>query len=230
MIQKQDPHTGKTGDIFHDLEGISREQIMRLINPTTYAPGQILYAPDEYADRVFVLQSGRVRIYKLSPEGRALTLAILEPVTIFGEMTLVGQRIHDSFAETMTECVVGVINRDSLHQVIETYPAVASYFMELIGQRLHEIEEKLADIAFKSVPERLASLLLSMASMAETSFDAMIPGVVRYTHQQLAELIGAYRETVTKVIGEFREMGLIRIEEDTIYLTDVQRLQQLADK
>ncbi|NJP06963.1 MAG: Crp/Fnr family transcriptional regulator [Chloroflexaceae bacterium] len=197
---------------------------------TTYEEGQLLYSPEEYGERIFVLQSGRVRLYKLSPEGRALTLMVLEPVTLFGEMTLVGHWMHDSFAEAMTDCVIGVIRRDVMREILMHYPQVALRFMELMGQRLREIQNKLADIAFKSVPQRLATVLLNMADLSSTSPFTMPPTVIRYTHQQLAEMIGSYRETVTKAMGDFRAAGLIRIDDEMIYLTNIERLQQLAHR
>jgi CRP-like cAMP-binding protein len=219
------------GDIFRTLEPRQRAEIERLIAYNVHPGGQVFHAPGEVGAQLFVLRSGRVRIYKLSPEGRALTLMVLEPVTIFGEMTLVGHSLHDTFAEAMLECVVGVIGRDTLRQILARYPQVALSFMELMGQRLRAMENKLADIAFKSVPQRLASLLLSLggAGAGQQPPSAGPPSVVRYTHQQLAEMIGSYRETVTKAIGEFREAGLIRIEDDTISLTDLDALQRLAN-
>jgi CRP/FNR family cyclic AMP-dependent transcriptional regulator len=222
--------TTEPGDIFGSLEPRQRAEVERLITYGVYPGGQVFHSPNEAGEQLFVLRSGRVRIYKLSPEGRALTLMVLEPLTIFGEMTLVGQLVHDAFAEAMTECVIGVIGRDALREVLERYPQVAIAFMELMGQRLRAMENKLADIAFKSVPQRLASVLLSLAGVAP----ALVAGggpprVVRYTHQQLAEMIGSYRETVTKAIGEFREAGLIRIEDEAISLTDLAQLQKLAN-
>jgi CRP-like cAMP-binding protein len=89
------------------------------------------------------------------------------------------------------------------------------------------MEQKLADIAFKSVPQRLATVLLGLAD-THASGRGGPPTVVRYTHQQLAEMIGSYRETVTKAIGDFREAGMIRIENESIYLTDITRLRALV--
>ncbi|GAB4443344.1 MAG: Crp/Fnr family transcriptional regulator [Chloroflexi bacterium OHK40] len=224
-------HYVAAGDIFAHLAAQERAEVERLISYGVFPVGQIFHSPNEPGEQLFVLRSGRVRIYKLSPEGRALTLMVLEPVTIFGEMTLVGQWLHDSFAEAMTECVIGVIGRDTLRRIIERYPSVAIAFMELMGQRLRAIENKLADIAFKNVPQRLASVLLNLAGVPSgQSQPAAPPSVVRYTHQQLAEMIGSYRETVTKAIGELREAGIIRIEDDAITLTDVDRLQRLANR
>jgi CRP-like cAMP-binding protein len=219
------------GDIFARLAPAERAEVERLISYSTYPPGQIFHSPNELGEQLFVLRSGRVRIYKLSPEGRALTLMVLEPLTIFGEMTLVGQWLHDTFAEAMSECEIGTIGRDTLRGILERYPQVAIAFMELMGQRLRAMENKLADIAFKNVPQRLASVLLNLAGLpAVQPRPGAPPSVVRYTHQQLAEMIGSYRETVTKAIGELREAGIIRIEDDAITLADVEQLQRLANR
>jgi CRP-like cAMP-binding protein len=221
-------HCVEAGDVFRDLQPEQRAQVEQLISYQTYPAGQLFHSPDEYGEQLFVLHTGRVRLYKLSSEGRALTLAVLEPVTMFGEMTLVGQWMHDSFAEAMTECTIGVIGRDALREILRQYPQISLRFMELMGQRLRETENKLTDIAFKSVPQRLASVLLSLAGEADPGGAAS--SVVRYTHQQLAEMIGSYRETVTKAMGEFRDAGLIRIDEDAIRLSDRAGLERLANR
>lgn len=212
-------------DIFRDLDPRQRAEIDRYASGGVYPAGQIFHSPNDGGEQIFLLRSGRVRIYKLSPEGRALTLMVLEPVTIFGEMALLGQSLHDTFAEAMTECVIGLIGRDTMRGILERHPAVALAFMELMGRRLRAMEQKLADIAFKSVPQRLVSVLLSLAA---GSAGATPPAVVRYTHQQLADMIGSYRETVTKAIGDLREAGLIRIDEDAIILADLEQLQRMV--
>jgi CRP/FNR family transcriptional regulator, cyclic AMP receptor protein len=215
-------------DIFRDLSPEQRAEIERRISYATYPSGHIFYAPEEYSDQLLILRRGRVRIYKLSPEGRAMTLLVLEPPSIFGEMILVDQWTQDSFAEAMTECSVGALGRNDLRQALRSYPAVALRFMETMSRRLRALESKLADVAFKSVPQRLATVLVNLADLQPGG--ATPPAVVRYTHQQLAEMIGSYRETVTKAIGEFREAGLIRVEEETIYLTDMARLRELVGR
>ncbi|HET9221604.1 MAG TPA: Crp/Fnr family transcriptional regulator [Roseiflexaceae bacterium] len=216
-------------DIFRDLAPEQRAEVERRISYATYPAGHLFYAPEDHIDRLLILRQGRVRIYKLSLEGRALTLLVLQPVSIFGEMMLVDEWAQDSFAEAMTECVVGALGREDLRDVLDTNPAVALRFMEMMTQRLRALERKLADVAFKSVPQRLAAVLLNLADLeADRPTEAGPPAVVRYTHQQLAEMFGSYRETVTKAIGEFREAGLIRVEEDAIQLTDLARLRELA--
>ncbi len=229
MINDDLPHQSDLNPIFSSLEPRQRQELERLIAYSSYSAGQLFHSPHEIGAQIFVLRSGRVRIYKLSPEGRALTLLVLEAPTIFGEMCLVGQRSHDTFAETMTESVVGVMARELMQQILADHPAVALAVMELMGQRIRMMENKLADIAFKSVPQRLASLLLSLAGVPPNQISVSpAPRMVRYTHQQLADMIGSYRETVTKAIGELREAGLIHIEDEAIALTDLVQLQRMA--
>jgi CRP-like cAMP-binding protein len=218
-------------DIFRDLAPEQRVPIERRISYADYPSGHIFYVPEEYGDRLLILRRGRVRLYKLSPEGRTMTLLVLEPMAIFGEMMLVDQWAQDSFAEAMSDCTVGALGREDLRGVLSAYPVVALRLMAIMSQRLRALENKLADVAFKSVPQRLATVLLNLAHIQpEQPTSATPPAVVRYTHQQLAEMIGSYRETVTKAIGEFREAGLIRVEEEAIYLTDVDRLRALLGR
>ena len=210
--------------LWSELPAAERARLEARITSETFPSGHIFYAPEEGGDRLFILRSGRVRIYKLSPEGRALTLLILEPHAIFGEMALNADWVHDSFAESMSECTVGAIPRDEMRRILNSNPPLALRFMTIISQRLRALEQRLADIAFKSVPQRLATVLINLAHQPASD---ETPLVTRYTHQQLAEMIGSYRETVTKAIGEFREAGLIRVEEDTISLTNMPRLREL---
>lgn len=216
-------------NILRELSAEQRDQLERKIKYTDYPAGHLFYAPDDDGERVYLLRQGRVRIYKLSLEGRALTLMLLEPESIFGEMAISDEWHHDSFAEAMTDCHVGVLSRADLRRVLGSSPTLALRFMEMMSTRLRAMERKLADIAFKSVPQRLATVLLSLAR-STTINDHTPPTIVRYTHSQLAEMIGSYRETVTKTIGEFREAGLIRVEEEAIILTDIPRLRAMVGR
>lgn len=185
--------------------------------------GHAFYGPDDPGDEIYLLHRGRVRLYTISPEGRALTVLLLEPPSVFGEMALVEEWRHDNYAVSVTPCLVGAVRRDMLRRVLNDQPPLALRFMGVMSRRLRAVERKLADIAFKSVPQRLAAALLGLSAERRDA-----PPSVRSTHQQLAEMIGSHRETVTKAIGEFRAAGLIRVDEEAIYLTDLVRLGDLA--
>ncbi|MGQ9548269.1 MAG: Crp/Fnr family transcriptional regulator [Roseiflexus sp.] len=185
--------------------------------------GYVFYGLDDPGREMYLLYRGRVRLYTISPEGRALTVLLLDAPAVFGEVTLAEGAHYDSYAVSVTSCTVGVVQRDILRRALHAQPSLALRFMTAMSRRLHAIERKLSDIAFKSVPQRLAAALLGLWAEHRD-----MPPAVRSTHQQLAELIGSHRETVTKAIGDFRAAGLIRVDDDAIHLIDLVRLGNLA--
>ncbi|MFQ3630846.1 Crp/Fnr family transcriptional regulator [Roseiflexus sp.] len=185
--------------------------------------GYMFYGLEDPGAEMYLLYQGRVRIYTISPEGRALTVLLLDAPAIFGEVTLAEGSHHDSYAISVTPCTIGVVHRETLRRVLRTQPSLALRFMTVMSRRLRAIERKLADIAFKSVPQRLAAALLGLWAERPN-----MPPTVRSTHQQLAELIGSHRETVTKAIGDFRAAGLIRVDDEAIHLIDLVQLRNLA--
>lgn len=215
-------------DVFAELDSQTRTTITRRMVYSDYDAGYIFFTPEERTQRLLFVQSGRVRLYKLSPEGRSLTLFVLEANAVFGEAALLGDRPNDCFAEALSDCRVGSLPSDEVRELMVHHPSVALRLMDMIARRLRSLERKLADIAFKSVPQRLAAILLNLADCGVDMPRATPPAVLRYTHQQLAEMLGSYRETVTKAISEFREAALIRVADDTIFLLDVPRLRELA--
>ncbi|MGB9751958.1 MAG: Crp/Fnr family transcriptional regulator [Roseiflexus castenholzii] len=185
--------------------------------------GYVFYGLEDSGAEMYLLYRGRVRLYTISPEGRALTVLILDAPAVFGEVTLAEGAHHDSYAISVTPCTVGAVHRETLRRALRNQPSLALRFMTVMGQRLRAIERKLSDIAFKSVPQRLAAALLGLWTEQRDT-----PPTVRSTHQQLAELIGSHRETVTKALGDFRAAGLIRVDDDAIHLIDLVRLTHLA--
>ncbi|MEF3274893.1 MAG: Crp/Fnr family transcriptional regulator [Chloroflexus sp.] len=212
--------------LFSALDPTAQAELNALLQIDSYPAGHLFHTSNETGRHVFFLQQGRVRIYKLSPEGRALTLLVLNPPSLFGEMALIGAGVHDTCAEAMTDCIAARIDREALRAFLSRQPKAAIELMELMGARLRLMEQRLADIAFKSVPQRLAALLLDLAG--DPTDETAPATLVRYTHQQLAEMIGAYRETVTKALGDMREANLIRIADDAIILVDPVQLRRLA--
>jgi CRP/FNR family cyclic AMP-dependent transcriptional regulator len=228
LAMEHAPPQSNTAAVFSDLTDEQRLRLWARARDKRYEAGHLFFEPGDQGDRLLIVRAGRVRLYTLAPEGRALTLFVLEPGAFFGEMALVN-RPHDCFAEALTDCTIGELHREDLRHVLGDNAAFALRVVDVMSERLRALEQKLADIAFKSVPQRLAGLLLTLAeAQPQPATLAAPPAIMRYTHLQLAEMIGAYRETVTKAIGEFREAGMIRVEDDVIYLTDMQRLRVTA--
>jgi CRP/FNR family transcriptional regulator, cyclic AMP receptor protein len=209
-------------DIFTDLTPQQVDEIERTISVKEVEKGRIIYMPEDSGEVLFILRRGRVQLYRLSADGRKLVLSILGPGTIFGEMSLVGQGMHQTFAEAVEDSTVCVMGREDVERLILNEPQVALRLVAVIGERLTEAESRLRDIAFKSVPARVASLLLRLAGNSGTAVEG-------FTHQELSEIIGTYRETTTQTLNEFRSRGYIVIGRKHIDILNAAALKQIAD-
>lgn len=219
-------------DIFQDLSPAEMDAIAARAPMQTVAAGTVFYSPEQRTEVLFILKQGRVRIFRLSPSGKALTTAIITPGTIFGEMTILGQRMHNSFAEALEPCVICLMSREDVQQMLLNDPRIAARIAACLGERLVEMEQRLTDVVFKAVPQRIVSVLLTLGdggpSARRWPFVAPLHEV-RLTHEQLAELVGTSRETTTKVLNELRDRGLIALRRGAIALRNRDALEAFAE-
>lgn len=210
-------------DLFRGLPERARAELDRTTTMTNVPRGRVFYQPEDVGEVLFLLKQGRVQLYRISTEGKKLVIATLGPGTLFGEMALLGQQMHNAFAEALDDCQIMVMSRADLERLILSDPVIGLRMLEITGKRLGDAEERLEDMAFKGIPARLASLLLRLA--AEQKSNA-ISGL---THQDLAESIGTYRETATQVLNDMKTAGLIEIGRKRITILDSERLQAVAE-
>ncbi len=208
--------------VFRDLSQSELMQMDRQLTMSTCESGKIFYMPEDSGEILFLLKKGQVQIYRLAPSGKKLVVATVGPGAIFGEMSLVGQGMHNTFAEAVDDCLLCVMSRADVERLIREKPDVAFRFLETMGNRVSSLETYLEDIAFKSIPARLAGLLLRLAE--EQGSDDLRG----YTHQDLSEMLGTYRETITQTLNEFKAQGLISIGRKRISLKEKPRLEMLA--
>src|ERR671917_1021487 len=217
-------------DIF---EPLSREEIEKInwrhLN-TSVDEGETFYTPMDLCETLFVLQRGRVRLYRATPEGREFTLAVLQSGTVFGEMVLTGQRLRNCYAQAVEESEISAMCRADVERLILDKPAVGLQLVHLLSERLSTYETRLEDIALKEVPARLASLILLLieAEGLRTLTGYKIP--TRYTHQQLGSMIGANREAVTRAFVRLREAGILETRRRYIHVEDIEALERAAEE
>jgi CRP/FNR family cyclic AMP-dependent transcriptional regulator len=207
-------------ELFRDLSEPEMQELDRITAMTTCPEGRIFYTPGETGEVLFLLKLGRVQIYRLSPEGKKLVIAALEPGTLFGEMALVGQGMYNTFAEAVEPCTLCAMSRRDVEMLLARFPQVGLRLLEIMGRRLTEAERRLEGMAFKSIPAQLAALLLQLAH------NNVVEG---HTHQELAERIGTYRETVTQTLDDFKAQGLIQVQRKQIEIRDAGRLREIAE-
>ena len=207
------------------FEGLSNQDIEGLSKITTTSrarKGHIFFHQSEASQTVYLLRSGRVQLYRINPDGRKLIVSVLDAQMLFGEETLVGSQVHHTFAEAMEPCSVYLIPRLELCQLVQHRPQLALHILETTSKRLSSAEERLESLAFRDVSSRLSELLLTLATQQKGT------RVTGFTHQDLAESIGTYRETATQALGELRSLNCIAIGRKQIDILDIGGLESIA--
>jgi CRP/FNR family transcriptional regulator, cyclic AMP receptor protein len=206
-----------TMEIFRDL---APEQITMIEHATlmrTIPKGQIIYSQEDRAEALFLLKRGRVTIYRLTPEGKRLELATIGPRSFFGEMPLLGESLRHAFAEAAEESLLCVMSRADVERLIREQPQVALRMIEVLGKRLAQSDARLEELAYRSAPARVAAVLLRLT-------EGRAGGAARATHQEIGDMIGALRETVTKILDEFQAEGLVELRRGQVLVRDPARL------
>ena len=209
-------------ELFRDLSDRDRTELERMTTLTNVPRGRVFYQPEDVSEVLFLVKQGQVQLYRISPEGKKLVIATLGTGAIFGEMALLGQQMHNAFAEAIEDSVILVMSRADLERLILNKPILGLRMLEITGRRLSDAESRLEDMAFKGIPARLASLLLRLAAERDTD------EITGLTHQDLAETIGTYRETATQVLNDMKMAGIIEIGRKRITILDRARLLELA--
>ena len=210
-------------DIFSDLDDQEMAAIAAAAPMRQFAPGELLYSPPQPMETLFILKQGRVRIFRVSRDGRALTTAIITPGTIFGEMLLLGQQMHDNFAEALDKVTVCVMSRSDVQRFLLSDSRIAARISEILGNRVSQLERRLSDTVFKSVPQRIATTLCLLAGQEPRRL--LGRGIqIQLTHEQVAALAGTSRETTTKILNEYADQGLVHLGRGRITIADLPRL------
>lgn len=212
-----------TMDIFCDLEPEAMAAFEQQTEMRTCRKGQILYSQEDRAEVLFLLKRGRVQLYRLTPAGKRLEVAVVEPGTFFGEMPLLGESLRHTFAEAVEDSLICVMSRADIEGLMRRRSEVALRMIEVLGRRLALCEARLEEMAYRSVPARIAAVLVRLSQGRNGE-------VVSITHQELGDMIGALRESVTKVLDDFQRAGLVELGRGRVILRDVAGLQSHLDE
>lgn len=207
-------------DIFRDLTQADMGELDAATRMTTARKGKVIYHQEDTAEGLFLLKAGRVRLFRIAPSGKKLDLAVIEPGTFFGEMPLLGERMRNASAEAIEDCTLCVMSQRDVERLILAKPRVGLRMLETVGRRLAQAEARLEDLAYRSVRARLASVLLRL----DREGGAEIEGL---THQDLGDMVGAYRETITKILDELERNGVVELARRRIAVRDRARLATL---
>ncbi len=214
------------------LEPLSKEELEELArqNPDIrLREGEILFGPEEAGERLYIVKEGRIRLYKVGPEGQEITLAMVDQGKVFGEMALTAQRTRVAYAQAARPSLLISLSEESLKRLIRDKPEVGIRLVERLSERVRALENRLEDVSFKETPARLASLLLQLLESEGVKTEEghyQIP--TRYSHEQLATMIGAHRVSVSRAYAGLKETGAVELRNRLIHVKDIEALGHAA--
>ena len=203
-------------DLHNDDPSFGKHVRMR-----TYRPHEVIADAAALKREIFVLMQGKINLVCPNHEGRRLVIGSLEPAAIFGEGALNRPQEANVFAEADTDVVVWSIPAAEARNMTLQYPILGWGMLQTYGRRLLQVEDRLEDVAYKKLPERLAALLVELCNDREE----VIQGV---SHQVLADRLGTYRETVSAILRDFKRQGLVELGYRRIGILDVEKLKEIA--
>ena len=216
--------------LFAGLSAADMEAIGHATTMTRCVRGQQVLAPDDPPDRIHIVKAGRVRLYRVSPDGKQLTLDILEAGTILGDMGLLGQdRLPEAYAEAVDDGVICTITPDELRHLIERYPVVGVNVIRHLSRRLQAAEAEIESMAYRRVDQRLARRLLDLGRRFGVRGERGTTIATRLTQLELAELVGTTRETLAHTLADFRRRGLLDTANQHVVIRDAERLAAIAE-
>ncbi len=194
-----------------------------------YAKGMSVYLPTDASEGAFLLCEGRVRICSTTPEGKQSILAFVEPGEVFGELALVEKGLREERAETTSASTIVFLPAERLQTLMAKSAELTIGVTKLIGMRRKRIERRLRSLLFRSNRDRLTHLLVELADQYGMATSEGIELKIRLSHQDLAAIIGATRETVTTLLGDMQSEGLLIIKRQKLVLLNLPRLASADD-
>lgn len=191
--------------------------------------GQILFQEGDRGDRMYVVIRGKIKLGRSSLDGRENLQALLGPGEMFGEVSLFDPGPRAATATAVTDATLLGLGQGELRPWLAERPEVAEALLQQVAHRLRRSNESMADLVFSDVPGRVAKALLDLAVRFGTPAEpAGIHVAHDLTQEELAQLVGASRETVNKALADFSARGWIQLEHRAVVLLDIERLQARA--
>jgi CRP/FNR family cyclic AMP-dependent transcriptional regulator len=206
------------------FSGLQRDELQKFADLTrerSYPKGSVILFQDDPGDSLFVLRSGRVKVVLIGEDGREVILGVLEPGAHFGELALIDDQPRSAHVIAMEDANLLILRREDFRRRVEANPSVAWALLTELSRRLRRADVKIGGLVLLDVPGRIARLLLDLADEAGT---AAIEKPL--THQTIAQMIGASRETVSRAMKEFQDSGLITVERRRIAVGNREALEK----
>jgi CRP-like cAMP-binding protein len=214
--------------LFSGLDDEVASALESSMSSSSLRRGEILFSEGDDGNQLYVVTEGKIKLGRTSPDGRENLLAILGPGQMFGELSFFDPGPRSATATAVTDVELKSLGHEALSPVLNAHPDVAHALLNQLAGRLRRTNEVVGDLVFSDVPGRVAKALLDLASRFGRRADDGIHVNHDLTQEELAQLVGASRETVNKALADFASRGWLRLEPRSVVILDLERLQRRA--
>ena len=214
--------------LFEGLDEAQQNSLRSKMGQTTLSRGEVLFEEGEPGNRLYIITEGKVKLGHTSMDGRENLLAVLGPGEIIGELTLFDPGPRSTTATAVSPVTLLHLDHADLNAILDTNPTMGKHMLRALARRLRRTNESLADLVFSDVPGRVAKALLDLADRFGTPAEDGVHVPHDLTQEELAQLVGASRETVNKSLADFVSRGWIHLEGRAVTLLDLDRLARRA--
>ena len=214
--------------LFSALTDEDAQALLQRMSKTRIERGDTLFQEGDAGDRLYIITSGKVKLGRKSPDGRENLLAILGPGEMLGELSLFDPGARTATATAVAGTDLVGLSHPELSEFVSTRPEVAMKLLGAIARRLRRTNEALGDLVFTDVPGRVAKALIDLASRFGRPVEEGTLVAHDLTQEELAQLVGASRETVNKALADFASRGWVKLEARAVTILDTERLQRRA--
>jgi CRP-like cAMP-binding protein len=212
-----------TVPLLRGLHAMELERFAELTRERGYPRGSVILFEDDPGDSLFIVKSGRVKVVLVGEDGREVILGMLGPSEHFGELSLIDGQPRSAHVIAAEDTQLIVLRREDFRRRIEESPALAWALLTALSKRLRRADEQIGGLVLLDVHGRIARLMLDHAGE-----DGLIEK--KLTHQTIAQMIGASRETVSRAMREFQDQGMITVQRRQISVSDRSALERVAHK
>lgn len=214
--------------LFGGVDDEAVEVLLSLARIVELRRGQVLFSQGDASSDLYVVQTGKVKLGRTSPDGRENLLSVLGPGEMFGELSWFDPGPRTSSAVAVGPATLAALDYEELYAWMGPRPEVAQQLLKALARRLRRTTTALADLVFTDVPGRVAGTLLDLALRFGRTTESGLLVQHDLTQEELAQLVGASRETVNKALADFAARGWVKLEARSVSLLDVERLRRRA--
>ena len=214
--------------IFQGVDPAAVAALIQDMETVTFNRGTTIFDEGEPGNRLYIIISGKVKLARHAPDGRENLLSVMGPSDMFGELSIFDPGPRTSSAVCVTEVTAATMDSTLLKKWIDNHPEISQQLLRVLARRLRRTNASLADLIFTDVPGRVAKTLLQLANR----FGTQEGGVLRVNHdltqEEIAQRVGASRETVNKALATFAHRDWIRLEGKSVVIVNTEHLARRA--